>query len=322
MMNKFEVPQDPSNQESIEKKEKDIKIHTRRWQNALRAMLAGVMLTVPNSANVERREALDTFSNRTVAEAQLKEFGTTDERSEARTILSKTLERGLSPFRYTPDEGDASTPFEDVSRVLDALAEGSISDKNEETKDKMVKEIQEKYHLTPDVAESFYNARMDAFRMYIGLPQEHDTFGISEYKPSKSKEDKYYYKINEFVERYSQAQKAYEKGHFGDDEFARPLTEEEALRMLYFSATENPNPEFPNIDSSAGIMGYYVLNRGEDERGIYVSYYDNWNLGGSVEGETGVIGAPFEVYDRVYIDDPSILEIKPLELRFRSDEVE
>src|SRR5207253_1198579 len=40
--------------------------------------------------------------------------------------------------------------------------------------------------------------RQDAWALYLGMPQEHGTFGISDYKPSRGHDDKYYYKINGF----------------------------------------------------------------------------------------------------------------------------
>jgi hypothetical protein len=54
-------------------------------------------------------------------------------------------------------------------------------------------------------------------------------------------------------------------------------------------------------------MGHFILSKGRDKNGYYVSYYDKWNLEGSQEGEDGLIGKPFEIYDRIYYD-PKILE--------------
>jgi hypothetical protein len=51
-----------------------------------------------------------------------------------------------------------------------------------------------------------------------------------------------------------------------------------------------------------GVMGNYVLSKGEDEHGHYISYWDKWDLGGSVEGTSGIVGRPYEIYDRIYYD--------------------
>jgi len=62
-------------------------------------------------------------------------------------------------------------------------------------------------------------------------------------------------------------------------------------------------------DSRAGIMGNFKISVGEDERGHYISYYDRWDLGANpVEGEEGLLGRPFEIYDRIYYN-PSTYEV-------------
>lgn len=52
-------------------------------------------------------------------------------------------------------------------------------------------------------------------------------------------------------------------------------------------------------------LGVHQVGHGKDEKGEYVSYYDLWDLsplGGGSDQSLG-IGKPFEVYDRVYLDD-------------------
>ena len=139
------------------------------------------------------------------------------------------------------------------------------------------------------------DARNDAWRMYLGLPQEHNTFSISNYKPQHSSENKYYFRINDFLERYLE-----ERGY----------TQEEAIIQLLSSVSNSEEVVMPSssenhygpYDRDTGIMGFYTLTKGHDEKGYYISYYDRWNLEGSIEGEDGIIGKPFEIYDRIYYD--------------------
>jgi len=182
--------------------------------------------------------------------------------------------------------------------------------------------------------------RDDAWRMYLGMPQVNNTFGISEFRPGQSHEEKYYYKINNFFEDYTAyCQQSHDKWqktygnqvgkpnnayNIGTDGIATQSSIYDTYvdanpikQMLTEIATAEEmrnDPEarsaniFNSIDDAAGVMGEYKLSRGHDEKGDYISYYDNWNLEGSPEGEKGVVGTPFEIYDRIYFN-PQTYEI-------------
>lgn len=57
-----------------------------------------------------------------------------------------------------------------------------------------------------------------------------------------------------------------------------------------------------------GVMGEFTISLGQDEKGHYISYYDLWNLEKSVEGEKGLLGKSFEIYDRIHYD-PNTYEV-------------
>ena len=64
-----------------------------------------------------------------------------------------------------------------------------------------------------------------------------------------------------------------------------------------------------SADRALGVMGTYTIDRGEDERGPYISYYDKWDLDhplAQLAASRGV-GTPFELYDRIYYN-PETLE--------------
>ena len=67
-------------------------------------------------------------------------------------------------------------------------------------------------------------------------------------------------------------------------------------------------------DSVIGIMGEYTLTLGKDEHGNYISYWDRWDLKGSLEGKGGLAGKPFEIYDRVYYDPKTYQVIGPAKI--------
>lgn len=54
-------------------------------------------------------------------------------------------------------------------------------------------------------------------------------------------------------------------------------------------------------------LGQFTVGRGYDKKGDYVSYYDSWDLGETNKNPyrdaTFGIGRPFNVYDRIYLDD-------------------
>ena len=50
----------------------------------------------------------------------------------------------------------------------------------------------------------------------------------------------------------------------------------------------------------------FTVGRGRDNKGEYVSYYDLWDISPyriSNKDQSFGIGKPFEVYDRIYLDD-------------------
>ncbi|MCW1930504.1 MAG: hypothetical protein KIH62_004295 [Candidatus Kerfeldbacteria bacterium] len=59
-------------------------------------------------------------------------------------------------------------------------------------------------HEHPDLEEFRESSpiRDDGFRLYLGLPQHHNSFSVSQYQPEHSTEDKYYYAVNGWFEHF------------------------------------------------------------------------------------------------------------------------
>jgi hypothetical protein len=259
----------------------------------------------------------NTFSQREAAAHELQENGITNYQKQAYTPgLSEALSRGMSPFGYSTEGsvvGDSSnkTPVADAMRMIEGAATGVIRDRNTIESGKRAEQAKELYGVPDQTAHTFVKSRMDAWRLYLGLPQKNKTFGISEFKPRQGKEDVYYYKLNNFLDDYALAHQTYDDDHFGDEKFKRSMTKSEAIRWLTLNADTKFNPEFPKVDDSSGVMGRYTLMKGQDERGSFISYYDRWNLDGSAEGEKGMVGKPLEIYDRIYYDPETFEVVKP-----------
>jgi hypothetical protein len=130
----------------------------------------------------------------------------------------------------------------------------------------------------------------DALNLYLGKPQKGNTFGVSKYKPTitKTNNTPIYYNIQ-------------------DDFFTENLLKEASKHKGSFQMTDD-----------SGILGQFTVNRGEDKRGKYFSYYDTYDLNPykgrysnfnfKTEDISMGIGKPYEVYDRIYYNDN--IEIK------------
>lgn len=135
--------------------------------------------------------------------------------------------------------------------------------------------------------------RLDAWGLYLGIPQKNDTFGISMYKPngveSRGNEE-YCYRIKDFWRNYSKY-----RSEWGDDDFSY------SMRGLV-GAINRDGGRFIDTDVYADIMGEFSFTGGKDERGSYIEYDDIWDLNVSIEREKGFFGKPFHIYDRLYYD--------------------
>jgi hypothetical protein len=249
--------------------EKAIKAKTlsERYQAATKAylrsiVLGGLILTASESGGSSKPE---TFNESVVrAKLELQTRGITSEQEKAyKPLINSAIYQGIYPYGY----------------------EGS-----DKTIEEVVKNIIQRREVQLPNAE-------DAWRLYLGLPQEHNTFDISEYRPSKEKGDqKYYYKIN---------------GHFDKITHRNPSE----IKLLV-ERLKNPKParvyglgydrwyaeKWDTLPIHKDeMMGRYTLSQGEDERGHYISYWDRWDLDIGIEKD-GFFGRPFEIYDRMYYD--------------------
>jgi hypothetical protein len=242
-----------------------------------------------------------SFAERHEAEEELKQNGIPRYQRRAHINgLSEALADGFFPYSYSVKNA-ISVPI-DIARIIGALTFGQIISSNEEKirwhKDIASNASNERSRVGIEDGVRRFENRVDAWRIYLGLPQKHETFGISEFRPAKSKEDRYYYKINKF-------NKLFENQIVDETTVQSPVAE--MIRYVKESAKPGTDRVIA-LDRGLGIMGQYTIALGQDEKGQYISYWDRWDLEGSVEGRDGVIGKPFEIYDRVYYD-PKTYEI-------------
>ena len=227
-------------------------------------------ISTPQS--LSETNTLESFSEmKARAKRELKCDGITSEQREAYISgISELLYRGILPLNYYP--------YDKLKEFIPNII----------------------WHRR----ELANNGREDAWRFYLGLPQTSNTFTISDYKPSLSREDKYYYSIEDFEKK--------------------TVFSIEGFLPFFNDGKEYVISQDFLIDANGGIggsfiMGQYKVSKGQDEKGYYLSYYDIWDLVGfedkdfnlaGIEGEEGVFGKPFEIYGRIYYD-PETFEVLP-----------
>lgn len=301
-MEKFSLQ--PSKKQPSRKPE-EVDLSKRRMLKMLGVVAATAALGLKMDAeSKETKTNKGTFAERFKAAEQLKKDGVTGfQREVYKRGVSEPLARGLYPFGYGGDF------MADAGLFLGSIMKGAVTDKNRERAEEL-KKIQEERKRdnpnylpsgSPDDDYDAFVARLDAWRMYVGMPQEYGTFGISDFKPAVSKEDIYYYKLNRFQERLQ---------WWGDLWAHKPEYAGKKSVQVLLDFIENGfgKRDFAGSskrelsDDLEGVMGTYTLSKGQDESGHYISYWDRWDLGGSTEGTSGILGKPYEIYDRLYYD--------------------
>lgn len=176
--------------------------------------------------------------------------------------------------------------------------------------------------------------RDDAFSLYLGLPQKNNSFGVSDYKPSKSSEDKVYLKPNYWTEGMKQS--AIDRYFLLGDKDKVVTNERVGVFNFKLDSLKNAKVPWSNPESAEWLLdnplGDFTMSKGKDEKGNYISLYDIWDLQPFSQGEgassnkdgnsligylkkfgknvnedteiSSIFGAgkPFEIYDRIYYD--------------------
>lgn len=153
-----------------------------------------------------------------------------------------------------------------------------------------------------------YGPLGDLYRYYGGLPLEHDVLIKSQSKPAKSKDKNAEYIslnrdpsfVNEVLDNYKRVSSGkLDKGEskLGDDSWQV---------SGYSSAGKDAHKTIKQgSEHHSNAIGRYILGKGKDEKGEYISYYDKFDQGtgsGINPGELLGLTKPFEIYDRIYVD--------------------
>jgi len=227
-------------------------------------------LIKPNTNLEEKESSFEEMKKR--AKTELNTKGITSEQEGSLRLINGILFKEITPLGY----GSAYNVREIPKRII--FGRDKMSD-----------------------------AKEDAWKMYLGMPQVYNSFAISDYKPTKSSENTYYYKIRNFT--------------FPDYVAHTPNKDEtklirvENLHDVIQELQKDPNKTLFVGDDTQDVMGIFKISLGEDERGTYISYYDEWDLNVFPESGGGFLGRAFEIYDRIYYDKETF---KPVDKEFQN----
>jgi hypothetical protein len=230
------------------------------------------------------------------AQQQLKETGLTNEQLQNRSTLNKNLANSLHPYSY----------HDPINRLWSTGVK-NIKEESRKSDDEYLSET------SPDI-RSTRRGRYDALNLYAGIPQKNNTFGISKYIPTDSKDkNKTYYNFNTRHREYIEEKLIDKLSHnplaymYNRD---RKLMSKETLKEMNSNKTIHVGERQSDTDDSytMGVMGDYTVTTGKDKRGKYISYHDKWDLNPlelSIAGKElpTNFGKPFEIYDRVYVNN-------------------
>lgn len=170
-------------------------------------------------------------------------------------------------------------------------------------------------NLFKENREEAHEWREDAWRLYLGIPQLYDTFGISDFHPESDKSGNYYYRINNFFQNYLSHHsmgKYYEadglrknRGEVKVTVMPGTYPVAKLIQGIVEASKTSAGPDGRPIwiydtDVVAGIMGTFGWRAGRDNRGEYIEYDDRWDFDKIPIEKDGFFGKPFNIYDRLY----------------------
>lgn len=147
----------------------------------------------------------------------------------------------------------------------------------------------------------------DLYRYYGGLPLKYGNLAISKYQPTNGKDQNMEYVAiidREFkkvvIENYIRIFKDCDIIKEGLPEKAR---DEQVNEFTYRVSGYRRRSD--NRTRKDRAIGRYFISKGEDENGVYLSYYDVFDTGSkSIDaGEKLGLTKRYEIYDRIYEKD-------------------
>jgi len=229
---------------------------------------------------------------------QLKWSGITNDRLGISGNLEKRAYNTIIPSYYDGENGEKSTNVKNfiknrnrfyAEKEYNSLMETMVKEDSLGHDDNVASIIEKANVIRNDYMGSDDKPSEDGWSIYLGQPQKHNSFGISNYKPNVAKDTNVnYYTVNdkfsdELFDLYKNKQ--IKKGLINESSFQRGTISENGSR--------------------ARVLGNFTLDEGKDKKGNYISYYDKYDIEPTIPviGKIkidNIVGKPFEIYDRIY----------------------
>lgn len=267
-------------------------------------------MTVPNLDFLNVNSALTPRSLKVLQQnTELLQNGITEEQRKKAYYprVSESIFHNINPFGYSGHDDEIKQAVSDMLFRKDIPAENKWGIMGKE--------------------------RLDSFSLYLGLPQKHGTFRVSNYSPERSKEDVTYFSMPKYTEGISNpesiknAVEALIQAKQDKSTYKNGVglsTEPDKFKIEVKKAKDKGIIDY---DESANVMGNYKVSLGKDKKGNYISYYDKWDLNPTENTPSSdpnyltaltraaglgvkMIGHPFEIYDRIYYDPKTYKPIK------------
>lgn len=154
-----------------------------------------------------------------------------------------------------------------------------------------------------------YGPLGDLYRYYGGQPLEHGVLVESQNKPSTSKDkNAKYISLNHDREFVNEVLDNYERISSGKLDKGESKIGDNSWQVSGYSSAGKDAHKTTKQGSEhhSNAIGRYILGKGKDEKGEYISYYDKFDQGtglGINPGELVGLTKPFEIYDRIYLKD-------------------
>ena len=224
---------------------------------------------------------------------QINYFGTTKENNTSNikgvTVFNNVLKNKTAYGNFLSGDADVAVNNKDYFEISNLYKSGKISRKEylEKLYSKAVNTSDGSKYIhnggsNPPVRPLNINSSQDALNIFLGKPQEYNSFSISNYKPSNSKnENTYYYKLNREEELENELFNTSKNVLTNEDNFIDSKETERLVKGSHLGEASLKN---------------FKLSKRKDDRGEYVSYYDINDYGNVLD----LAGKPFEIYNRIY----------------------
>jgi len=211
---------------------------------------------------------------------QLKETGILDEQLGVNKVVRDKIYKNVTPYNSIMPpimQGVKGLITTDKNRDINVENPLPITYKGKpEDFRKLSAKEQARYK---EEAKPHFKRADDAWALYTGNPQRFNTFEVSNHKPSTSTDPK---------ANYLSVSKSYP----------------EIVDFVKKEGTTLKQGESKQVQEPSNLVfRNFKISKGKDEKGEYISYYDKWNLNPSLEFPIPEQGKPFEIYDRIYLND-------------------